>query len=79
MDVEDIFYHELNTTSRCNHLFLPQRSIRGLIIGKSDCGKTTLLNNLLRSGWLDYDRLYVFGKLLHQPIYQLLLSAISSP
>ena len=77
MDVEDISYHEPSTASRCNHFLLPQRSIRGLIIGKSDCGKTTLLNNLLlRSGWLDYDRLYVFGKSLHQPIYQLLRRAL---
>ena len=58
-------------------LLLPQRSIRGLIIGKSDCGKTTLLNNLLlRSGWLEYDRLDNFGKSLPQPIYQLLQQAL---
>lgn len=76
MDVEDISYNE-STSTRCNHYLLPQRSIRGLIIGKSDCGKTTLLNNLLlREGWLDYDRLYVFGKSLHQPIYQLLRRAL---
>ena len=76
MDVEDISYNE-STAPRCNHYLLPQRSIRGLIIGKSDCGKTTLLNNLLlRDGWLDYDRLYVFGKSLHQPIYHLMQRAL---
>ena len=76
MDVKDISYNEA-TAARRNHFLLPQRSIRGLIIGKSDCGKTTLLNNLLlREGWLDYDRLYVFGKSLHQPIYQLLQQAL---
>ena len=37
-------------------------NIRGLIIGKSNCGKTTLLLNLL----------YVFGKSLHQQEYQIL-------
>ena len=75
MNVEDLSYNE-PTLSRHNHDLLPQRSIRGLIIGKSDCGKTTLMNNfLLREGWLDFDRLYVFGKSLHQPIYQLLQKA----
>lgn len=45
--------------------------------GKSDWGKTTLKNNLLlRPGWLDYDRLHVFGKSLHQPIYQILEKAL---
>lgn len=77
MDIEDISYGD-SAPTRANHFLLPNRSIRGLIIGKSDCGKTTLLNNLLlRDGWLDYDRLYVFGKSLHQPIYQLLQRALA--
>ncbi|VDI82630.1 Hypothetical predicted protein [Mytilus galloprovincialis] len=76
MNVEDISYSD-NVNKRSNHYLLPQRSIRGLIIGKSDCGKATLLNNLLlRDGWLEYDRLYVFGKSLHQSIYQLLQQAL---
>ena len=72
MDVDDLSYHA-SAPTRSNHFLLPQRSIRGLIVGKSDCDKTTLLNNpLLRSEWLDY----VFGKSLHQPIYQLLRAAL---
>ena len=52
-------------------LLLP-RSITGLIVGKSWCGKTTpLLNLLLRPGWLDYNKLYVFGKSLFQPEYRI--------
>ncbi|VDH92230.1 Hypothetical predicted protein [Mytilus galloprovincialis] len=70
MNVEDISY-SANAPKRSNHYLLPQRSIRGLIIGKSDCGKAKLLNNLLLR-----DRLYVFGKSLHQPIYQLLQQAL---
>jgi len=45
-------------------------------VGKSGCGKTTLLLNLLlRPGWLDYNNLRVFGKSLFQPEYQILKKA----
>ena len=53
-----------------HHPLLP-RSLRSLIIGKSNCGKSTLLYNfLLRPGWLDYNNLLVFGNSLHQIEYQ---------
>ena len=65
-------YSWKNNTKRQNCLLLP-RNIRGLIIGKSNYGKTTLLFNLLlQPGWLDYNHLYVFGKSLHQPEYKIL-------
>ena len=71
MEVEDLSWNE-NLTNRFNNPFLPG-SIRGIIVGKSGCGKTTLLLNLLlRPGWLDYDNLYVFGKSLFQPEYKIL-------
>ena len=58
-----------NGGSRHNNPLLP-RNIRGLIIGKSNCGKTTLLLNLLlQPDWLDYNHLYVFGRSLHQQEY----------
>ena len=61
MEIEDLSWNEV-TAKRFNNPLLP-RSIRGIIVGKSDCGKTTLLHNLLlRPGWLDYDNLCVFGK-----------------
>ena len=47
---------------RENNPLLPQ-NLRGLVIGKSGCGKTTVIFNLLlQPGWLDYNHVYVFGK-----------------
>ena len=44
-----------------------------MILGKSGCGKTTLLINLLlRPGWLDYNKINIFGKSLFQPEYHIL-------
>ena len=50
---------------RENNPLLPQ-NLRGLGIGKSGCGKSTVIFNLLlQPGWLDYNHLYVFGKSIH--------------
>ena len=74
MEVKDLSWNE-NASKRSNSPLLP-RSIRGLIVGKSGCGKTTLLLNLLlRPEWLDYDNLQVFGRSLFQPEYKILKKA----
>ena len=74
MKVKNLAWIE-NLSKRCNHPLLPQ-GIRGLIIGKSRCDKTTLLINLLlRPGWLDYNDINIFGKSLFQPEYHILKKA----
>ena len=71
MEIADLSWNEV-TSRRFNHLLLPRR----IIVGKSGCGKTTLLFNLLlRPGWLDYDNLCVFGKSLFQPEYRIIKKA----
>ena len=63
MEIADLSWIKV-TSRRFNKPLLP-RSIRGIIVGKSGCSKTTLLLNLLlRPGWLDYYNLCVFGKSL---------------
>jgi hypothetical protein len=53
--------------------FLPN-SIRGLLIGSSNCGKTTLLFKLLLgTNILDYNNLFIFSKSLIQKEYQLII------
>ena len=74
MEVKNLAWNE-NQSKRCNHPLLP-KGIRGLIIGKSRCGKTTLLINLLlRPGWLDYNNINIFGKSQFQPKYHILKKA----
>ena len=76
MDIESIYVWKENEKPKANHHFLFPRSIRGLIVGKSNCGKTTLLNNLLlKDGYLDYTRLLVYGASLHQIEYKLMKAA----
>ena len=63
---------------RENNPLLP-RNLRGLVIGKSGCGKTTVIFNLLlQPGWLDYNHLYVIGKSLHQQEYKVLRKGLDA-
>jgi predicted GTPase len=55
MSIEEFSWNE-NSTDRNNNFLLP-RSIRGLIVGKSGCGKTNLFLNLLLRDFLDYNNL----------------------
>ena len=67
MNVTDFSFQ--TKINRQNNPLLP-KSIRGLIIGRSNRGKTVLLLNLLlKENWLDYNNLLVFGNSLHQIEY----------
>ena len=76
MSIDSVYVWEINENSKTKHYFLLPHSIRGLIIGRSGCGKTTLLNNLLlKEGFLDYENLLVFGPSLHQQEYRIMKAA----
>lgn len=74
MDIQNLTWKS-SGKKRQNHPLLP-RSIRGLIVGKSGSGKTTVLMNLLlQPRWLDYNNLFVYGKSLFQPEYKIIKTA----
>ena len=69
MNVSNQYAWQSAENCRENNPLLPQ-SLRGLVIGKGVCGKTTMIFNLsIQPGRLDYNHLYVFGKSLHQQEY----------
>ena len=72
MNIKEDYAWKAKSCIRNKNPLLP-RNIHGLIVGKSNCGKTTLLLNLLlQPDWLDYNNLYVFGRRLHQQEYRIL-------
>ena len=76
MNVGTEFVWNTTNDNRRNSFLLP-RSIRGLLIGKSGGGKTTLLTFLLLNpNTLDYDNIIVRGKSLQQPEYKVLKAAL---
>ena len=66
MNINEQYAWQSAEDCRENNRLLP-RNLRGLVIGNSGCGKTTLVFNiLLQPGWLDYIHLHVLGKSLHR-------------
>ena len=78
-DVHDTYVWKMNdVATKKNHSFLLPRDIRGIIVGKSGFGKTTILNYmLLEPDVLDYDTLIVCGNSLHQPEYKIMNAAFT--
>ncbi len=77
MDINPCYTWTSKKNRQNNKLF--PASIRALVVGKSNCGKTTLmLNLLLKPGWLDYDHLYIFGNSLHQKEYKILKAGLEA-
>lgn len=76
MDNTEVLKWNGKKSKQNHHFMLPSPSLRGLIIGSSNCGKTCLLLKLiLGENWLDYNDLYIYSNSLHQPEYRLLKNA----
>ena len=63
---------------KVHHDLFPE-NFRMLIVGQSGSGKTTLLMQLLLTpNLLNYDKLYVFARSLHQPEYKCLIEGFKN-
>ena len=73
VDTRDIADYALKDSVTKNHSPILPRNVRAIIVGKSGCGKTTFLTwLLLEPNLMDYDKLMVCGRSLHQPEYELM-------
>lgn len=67
-----------NITSRVRHSSLLPNSIRALIVGPSNCGKTNVMISLLESpNGLKFENIYLYSKSLYQPKYEYLKRLIT--
>ncbi len=69
----DIINYDVKKQEGNKHHFLLPNSLRMVICGGSGCGKTNLMVNLLlNSGWLNYDKLYIYTTTPYQEKYNLI-------
>ena len=72
MNMDVIYFTPRESSASANedrhHWLLPKQHIRALLIGPSGCGKTNMLLNIVLR-WIKWERLFVIGPTLEQPIY----------
>lgn len=68
---------ELPCAEHRKHSFLLPNSIRGIIVGPSNCGKTNVMLSLIEhSNGLKFENVYIYSKSLHQPKYEYLKNVL---
>lgn len=73
MNLDRLTNCSLNHEDSSKHGNLLPDSVRCIITGPSNCGKTNVVFNLLtQPNGLHFNNVYIFSKSLHQPKYQLL-------
>lgn len=67
-----------NLKSKIKHSSLLPNSIRALIVGPSNCGKTNIMISLLESpNGLKFENIYLYSKSLYQPKYEYLRKLVT--
>lgn len=75
--VRNLDFIQKNRNKRRHSVILPN-SLRALIVGPSNCGKTNIMINLIESpNGLKFENIYLYSKSLHQPKYEYLKKLIS--
>lgn len=75
--VRNLDFNEKSNVTK--HSSLLPNSIRALIVGPSNCGKTNVMLSLIESpNGLKFKNIYLYSKSLYQPKYQYLRKLISS-
>ena len=54
----------------------PQHSLRCIITGLSECGKSVFLTNLILYIINEYDKIYIYSPSVHQDLYQELINVL---
>ena len=61
-----------------DNYWMPKDPAKMLLIAKSNGGKTTVLFNIIRNAWLNYDKLWIFSKTIKDKDYIALMKSLSS-
>lgn len=78
INVRNLDFLNENDNKKRHSSLLPN-SIRALIVGPSNCGKTALMLSLIDSpNGLKFENIYLFSKSLYQPKYEYLKKLITS-
>ena len=56
----------------------PNRPVRCIITGPSECGKPVFLTNLILNIITEYNKIYIYSPSLHQDLYQKLIKCFSN-
>ena len=52
--------------------------VRGIMTGRSECGKNFFLTNLFLGNFKEYDKIYIYQTSVHQHLYQKLIECFSN-
>lgn len=78
LNVRNLDFENESSVKRKHSPLLPN-SIRAIIVGPSNCGKTNLMLSLIDSpNGLKFENVYIYSKSLHQPKYEYLKKLITS-
>lgn len=75
--MELINYNDDSTKFRNKHPLAPQWNFRMLVVGRTSCGKSNMVINLIYD-YLDWDTITVVAKELNQPLYEKLKEHVNA-